>query len=59
MWRVIVWMWLTQRNGKGPLKYFGAALIEWVLWAALIACAVVGYWLLFKLLITMSYFFYR
>lgn len=52
--RLLLWMWLTQRNGKGPIKYLGLLAIEWLGLAAVTACVVLGYWLLWKLYVSMA-----
>lgn len=45
--RLAVWLWQTQRNGRGPRRYLGMPLIEWALWLVLIAGVLMGGWLVF------------
>lgn len=28
---LILWMYITQRNGKGPVKYLGLSVIDWII----------------------------
>lgn len=41
MWRLVIWLWLTQRNGKGPPTYLGLLVIEWL--ALLVVLLSFGY----------------
>lgn len=53
--KVILWMFFTQRNNKGPVRYFGLPLIEWVLWAFFISLVSLFYWIVFRLFASMAY----
>lgn len=37
MWRLVIWLWLTQRNGKGPAEYLGLLLVEGLLLVVLLS----------------------
>jgi len=43
VWKLALWIYLTQRNGKGPMKYLGLTLIEWSILIILVGL-VVGVW---------------
>ena len=53
--KVILWMFFTQRNNKGPVRYLGLPLIEWVLWAFFISLVSLFYWIVFRLFASMTY----
>jgi len=56
--RLALWLFLTQRNGQGPSRFLGLILLEWLLLLMVVAAALFGYWLLFRLYVSMNLLFW-
>lgn len=42
--RLVLWMFMTQRNGQGPRRFLGLILLEWIALVLLAVVVLFGGW---------------
>lgn len=51
--QLLIWLFKTQQNGRGPRRYCGLDIVDWFLLILLCLVGFLGLWVMFKFYVSL------